>query len=222
MLLLLWMCRAIRTVQYCALHPQPCPTSILFNPPIDLSMPRKYQLITHTPSVHDSITPSVQEWFVNSVAKELSTWQVQSSISLPALCSTTTTSSCPSNSSRCGCTYLIGHTSSAMLTRSLNRSLLVSVAKRCMSSTTPPNTHDTVALDAKYMLPLYGRAPFVISHAKGSHLYTTDGTKYLDFMSGVAVTALGHCDAQWIEQVTEQLHAGVCLNLTHRNHREPC
>jgi 4-aminobutyrate aminotransferase-like enzyme len=44
------------------------------------------------------------------------------------------------------------------------------------------------------LLAVYARPDFVISHGKGSYVWDTDGRKYLDFSSGIAVNALGHAD----------------------------
>jgi acetylornithine/N-succinyldiaminopimelate aminotransferase len=42
------------------------------------------------------------------------------------------------------------------------------------------------------LLPVYKRAPVTFSRGEGAYLYDTDGRRYLDFGSGVAVTQLGH------------------------------
>ena len=53
---------------------------------------------------------------------------------------------------------------------------------------------DTIDRGNKYLLPVYARAPFVLSHGKGSWVWDTAGRKYLDFSAGIAVNALGHAD----------------------------
>lgn len=45
-----------------------------------------------------------------------------------------------------------------------------------------------------YVLPVYARPPFVLSHGKGVYVWDTQGRKYLDFCAGIAVNALGHAD----------------------------
>ena len=47
-----------------------------------------------------------------------------------------------------------------------------------------------------YILPVYARPPFVLSHGKGAYVWDTQGRKYLDFSAGIAVNALGHADEQ--------------------------
>ena len=43
------------------------------------------------------------------------------------------------------------------------------------------------------VLPTYNRTPIAFTHGEGVYLYSTEGRRYLDFGSGIAVTALGHC-----------------------------
>ena len=38
----------------------------------------------------------------------------------------------------------------------------------------------------------YGRADLAFSHGEGSWLFSTDGDRYLDFATGIAVNTLGH------------------------------
>ena len=47
-------------------------------------------------------------------------------------------------------------------------------------------------------------APIVIDHAKGSWVYATDGTKWLDFVMGIAVVNTGHAHPKIIEAVKAQ------------------
>jgi predicted acetylornithine/succinylornithine family transaminase len=51
-----------------------------------------------------------------------------------------------------------------------------------------------LALDSA-ILGTYKRAPVEIVRGSGVHLYDTDGRPYLDFVSGIAVNALGYDDA---------------------------
>lgn len=54
------------------------------------------------------------------------------------------------------------------------------------------------------ILPLYERADLDFSHGEGVYLYTTDGKKYLDFASGYAALALGHCHPKMVEAIQMQ------------------
>ena len=68
-------------------------------------------------------------------------------------------------------------------------------------------THDEVIeLDHQYIMGTYARYPVVLSHGKNAELYDCDGTKYIDFTSGIGVNSLGTADSGWIKAVTEQLN----------------
>ncbi len=54
------------------------------------------------------------------------------------------------------------------------------------------------------VMPTYARWDVVVDRGEGCYLYATDGRKYLDFTSGIAVTSLGHCHPHLIGAVTEQ------------------
>ena len=54
------------------------------------------------------------------------------------------------------------------------------------------------------VMPTYGRWDVAVERGEGCYLYATDGRKFLDFTSGIAVTSLGHCHPHVIEAVTEQ------------------
>jgi len=53
-------------------------------------------------------------------------------------------------------------------------------------------------------MPTYGRWDVAVDRGEGCYLYATDGRKFLDFTSGIAVTSLGHCHPHLIKAVTEQ------------------
>jgi acetylornithine/N-succinyldiaminopimelate aminotransferase len=53
-------------------------------------------------------------------------------------------------------------------------------------------------------MPTYGRWDVSVERGEGCYLYATDGRKFLDFTSGIAVTSLGHCHPRLIAAVTAQ------------------
>ena len=54
------------------------------------------------------------------------------------------------------------------------------------------------------MVPCYAPAAFVPVRGEGSRVWDQDGRMYIDFASGVAVTALGHCHPALIRALTDQ------------------
>ena len=54
------------------------------------------------------------------------------------------------------------------------------------------------------VMPTYGRWDVAVDRGEGPYLWATDGRKFLDFTSGIAVTGLGHCHPHLVGAVTEQ------------------
>jgi acetylornithine/N-succinyldiaminopimelate aminotransferase len=54
------------------------------------------------------------------------------------------------------------------------------------------------------VLPTYARADISFERGEGAWLTSTDGKKYLDFGSGVAVNALGHAHPALVKAISEQ------------------
>jgi acetylornithine/N-succinyldiaminopimelate aminotransferase len=55
-------------------------------------------------------------------------------------------------------------------------------------------------------MPVYSRADIQFERGEGSYLFDLDGKRYLDFASGIAVTALGHCHPVLIAALEAQAH----------------
>ena len=64
---------------------------------------------------------------------------------------------------------------------------------------------NTKELDNEYVAHSYGRFDVVLKEGKGSTLYDGNGKKYIDFGSGIGVTAFGIGDDEWKKAVTDQL-----------------
>lgn len=60
------------------------------------------------------------------------------------------------------------------------------------------------ALSERYIVHTYARAGFVVERGEGVRVYDTNGKAYLDFVSGIAVNALGYGDADVLRAITEQ------------------
>ena len=54
------------------------------------------------------------------------------------------------------------------------------------------------------ILETYARRPLSFSHGKGCYLFSTSNEKYLDFVSGIAVNALGHCHSHLVKVMQNQ------------------
>ncbi len=70
-----------------------------------------------------------------------------------------------------------------------------------------------------YVAHTYGRFPVAMVEGKGARLWDADGKEYLDFLSGLAVTNLGHCHPAVVEAV--RLQAGRLMHVSNFFHIEP-
>ena len=55
-----------------------------------------------------------------------------------------------------------------------------------------------------HLLPVFARADLAFERGEGAWLIATNGERYLDFTSGVAVNALGHCHPHLVAALQEQ------------------
>ena len=65
-------------------------------------------------------------------------------------------------------------------------------------------TEDIIKGEQQYVLQTYGRPEFVLERGNGVYLFDTDGNRYLDFVSGLAVNAFGYGDYDVLKAIEEQ------------------
>jgi acetylornithine/N-succinyldiaminopimelate aminotransferase len=74
----------------------------------------------------------------------------------------------------------------------------------------------------QFLLPTYKRQPFVITHGRGAYVYDSTGKKYLDFLGGIAVNALGHAHARIVKVIRREAARAIHLsNLYHNTFQGP-
>src|SRR5437016_2593020 len=102
--------------------------------------------------------------------------------------------------------------------KSLSRS--VRKAKHSAARRAKP---DTRLLDAeKFLLPTYKRQPVVMTHGRGAYIYDATGKKYLDFLGGIAVNALGHVHPRIVRVIRREAARAIHLsNLYHNAYQRP-
>ena len=77
-----------------------------------------------------------------------------------------------------------------------------SVVAAAPSSST---TFDQIAqIERQFLLTTYNRYPVVLQRGKGVFLFDIDGKKYLDFVSGLGVNALGHAHPRIVKAIRDQ------------------
>lgn len=81
------------------------------------------------------------------------------------------------------------------------------------------NAEALVALADRVLAPTYRRPPIVFTHGEGMYVYDAAGRRYLDFVAGIAVCALGHADPGVAQVIAEQ--ARRLVHLSNLYHTEP-
>lgn len=80
-----------------------------------------------------------------------------------------------------------------------------------MTTDSTPFDKEALLRDADACLTkTYSKPPILFVRGKGCYLYDSDGNRYLDFTSGIAVNALGHCHPALTRALQEQ--AGLLMH----------
>src|SRR5437899_5387921 len=67
-----------------------------------------------------------------------------------------------------------------------------------------PDTNEIIEREREFLLQTYHRYPLVLQRGKGVFLYDLDGKRYLDFVAGLGVNALGHAHPRIVKVIREQ------------------
>ncbi len=66
------------------------------------------------------------------------------------------------------------------------------------------HTFDTAGIDQCPFMPVFGAPAISIERGAGTEVWDTDGRRYLDFLSGIAVTSLGHANPVIADAICRQ------------------
>jgi len=72
-------------------------------------------------------------------------------------------------------------------------------------------------LEKRFLLPTYNRYPVGFERGKGVFLYDFEGKKYLDFVAGLGVNALGHAHPRIVKAIREQAPRAIHLSNLYYN-----
>jgi predicted acetylornithine/succinylornithine family transaminase len=81
------------------------------------------------------------------------------------------------------------------------------------------NLTDLQALEERYLMRTYKRAPVEFVRGEGALLWDAEGKEYLDFLGGISVCSVGHCNPEVVEAVREQ--AGRLMHTSNLFYTEP-
>src|ERR1700677_3692628 len=73
-------------------------------------------------------------------------------------------------------------------------------------------------LERRYLLGTYNRYPIALTRGKGVFLYDLEDRRYLDFVSGLGVNALGHAHPRIVKTIREQ--AGRLIHVSNLYYHE--
>ena len=74
----------------------------------------------------------------------------------------------------------------------------------------------------KYLVPSYKRPAILFTHGRGCYVYDSTGKKYLDFLGGIAVNALGHAHPRIVKVIRREAARAIHLsNLFHHAYQGP-
>jgi predicted acetylornithine/succinylornithine family transaminase len=90
------------------------------------------------------------------------------------------------------------------------------------ASSTTSETQPIMDLEREFLLQNYARYPLVLDRGEGCHVYDVEGNRYLDFIAGIGVNALGHNHPRIVNVIREQ--AGLLIhssNLYYHRYQGP-
>jgi predicted acetylornithine/succinylornithine family transaminase len=90
------------------------------------------------------------------------------------------------------------------------------------ASSTTSETQPIMDLEREFLLQNYARYPLVLDRGEGCHVYDVEGNRYLDFIAGIGVNALGHNHPRIVKVIREQ--AGLLIhssNLYYHRYQGP-
>jgi acetylornithine/N-succinyldiaminopimelate aminotransferase len=74
----------------------------------------------------------------------------------------------------------------------------------------------------QFLLPTYKRSPIVFTHGHGAYVFDSTGKKYLDFLGGIAVNALGHTHPRIVKTIRRESARAIHFsNLFHNEFQGP-
>lgn len=78
-------------------------------------------------------------------------------------------------------------------------------------------TEEVIQREKQFLLQTYNRYPLVIQRGKGVFLFDLDGKRYLDFVAGLGVNALGHAHPRIVKTIREQAARAIHLSNLYYN-----
>ena len=82
------------------------------------------------------------------------------------------------------------------------------------------NTKEIGDLQKDFLIPTY--APSIaLVEGSGTSVWDAEGNEYLDFVTGIAVTNIGHCHPKMVQAVQDQVETLVHVSNLYYNEKQP-
>src|SRR5690242_978960 len=88
--------------------------------------------------------------------------------------------------------------------------LMSSATSTPETATGATDAQKIIDLEREFLLQNYARYPLVLDRGEGCYVYDVDGNRYLDFIAGIGVNALGHAHPRIVNVIREQ--AGLLIH----------
>ncbi|MGB9466454.1 MAG: aminotransferase class III-fold pyridoxal phosphate-dependent enzyme, partial [Candidatus Acidiferrum sp.] len=98
-----------------------------------------------------------------------------------------------------------------------------SAARKAKKARLRSSNAKSILRDAnQFLMPTYKRQPIIFTHGRGCYVFDSRGKKYLDFLGGIAVNALGHAHPRIVKVVRRESARAIHLsNLFHNSFQGP-
>jgi predicted acetylornithine/succinylornithine family transaminase len=93
---------------------------------------------------------------------------------------------------------------------------------RKMTTPSAISPQTIIDLEREYVFENYKRYPLVLHRGRGCYVYDLEGRRYLDFISGIGVNALGHAHPRIVSLIRQQAGLMIhCSNLYYHEYQGP-
>jgi acetylornithine/N-succinyldiaminopimelate aminotransferase len=82
------------------------------------------------------------------------------------------------------------------------------------------NTQEIANLQKEHLMPTYAPGIALVA-GLGTSVWDAEGNEYLDFVSGIAVTNIGHCHPKMVQAVQDQVETLVHVSNLYYNEKQP-
>jgi acetylornithine/N-succinyldiaminopimelate aminotransferase len=83
-------------------------------------------------------------------------------------------------------------------------------------------TDEIIERERRFLLPTYNRYPIALERGKGVFVYDHEGKRYLDFVAGLGVNALGYAHPRVVKAIREQGGRAIHFSNLYYNEFQGC